>query len=65
MSNNKPRMVEVTDPEEIEGLTRDKADLAVPMSFSPNGHPWVDADELRAWREARSTHTSGVPNGTK
>jgi len=56
---SKQRMVEVTDPAEIVALTRDKSDLAVPFTYSPNGNPWVDADELAAWREARSQSTSG------
>lgn len=57
--NEKQRFVEVTDPAEVEALTRDKSDLAVPFTYSPNGHPWVDSDELARWRQARSTSTSG------
>lgn len=48
----------ITDPIEIEELTRDKADLSVPFSVAPNGHLWVNSDELRAWRELRQLHRS-------
>ena len=40
----------VTDPAEIEELTKDAADLAVPFAHKPNGHLWVLADELNQWR---------------
>lgn len=43
----------VTDPAEIEELTTDTGDLSKPFPYKPNGHLWVDADELRAWRAFR------------
>jgi hypothetical protein len=39
----------VTDPAEADELTRDN-DLAKPYAYKPNGHLWVDAEELAAWR---------------
>lgn len=47
------RMTPVTDPKEIEDLEKGKEDIGTPFFQSPNGHPWVDADELRDWREGR------------
>jgi hypothetical protein len=43
----------VTDPAEIEELTTDAGDLAKPFPLKPNGHLWVDTDELRDWREGK------------
>jgi len=47
------KLAPVTDPTEIEEITRDRSDLSKPFPISPNGHPWVDVDELRDWRESR------------
>jgi hypothetical protein len=43
----------VTDPQEVEELTTDVGDLGKPFPFKPNGHLWVDTDELHDWREGR------------
>jgi hypothetical protein len=43
----------VTDLGEIEELTKDDADLSKPYPQKPNGHLWVAADDLRAWRILR------------
>jgi hypothetical protein len=51
--SDKPKMIAVTDPELIEELAKDQADLSMPMTFKPNGHLWVDSEELRAWRDNR------------
>lgn len=40
----------VTDPTEIEELL-DSADLSKPFPHKPNGHLWVDAEELKSWRK--------------
>lgn len=48
---DKPRLIAVTDPDEADALTsKDEGDLATPFTMKPNGHLWVDRDELRAWR---------------
>lgn len=43
----------VTDPAEIEELEKIDGDLGKPFPFKPNGHLWVDAEELKEWREGR------------
>lgn len=53
--NTKPRLVEATDPDEIEAIMRDKGDLSVPFAVSPNGYPWVDVEELARWRSTRTS----------
>lgn len=48
---DKPRLIAVTDPDEADALTsKDEGDLSTPFTMKPNGHLWVDRDELRAWR---------------
>ena len=49
----KERLTPVTDPDEIEELTKDTADLAKPITFKPNGHLWAHAEQLEAWRQSR------------
>jgi hypothetical protein len=49
----KEKFEKVTDPEEIEELTKDSADLSTPVTVKPNGHLWAHADELHDWREGR------------
>jgi hypothetical protein len=61
---SKPRLVEITDPAELESLHDRRSDISTPYLFSGRaGGPvrfWANADELRAWREKRaSTHQSG------
>lgn len=43
----------VTDPQEIEELMTDTGDISKPYPYKPNGHLWVDSEELKAWRAAR------------
>jgi hypothetical protein len=43
----------VTDPQEIEDLMTDTGDISKPYPYKPNGHLWVDSEELKAWRAAR------------
>lgn len=45
----------VTDPQEIEELTTRKDELDTPTFFAPNGHLWVDSEELKLWREGRDS----------
>lgn len=54
---SKPKFVAITDPTEIEELTADPGGLDKPFTHKPNGHLWVDPDQLDAWR---STRTSGT-----
>lgn len=43
----------VTDPAEVEEILAKAGDLNVPLPYKPNGQLWVDADEMRAWRESK------------
>jgi hypothetical protein len=43
----------VTDPAEVEEILEKVGDLGTPFPYKPNGQLWVDADELRAWRDSR------------
>jgi hypothetical protein len=43
----------VTDPAEIAELEKLDGDLSRPIPFKPNGHLWVDSEELKAWRAGR------------
>ena len=43
----------VTDEAEIAELLSDTADIGKPFPHKPNGHLWVDSEELKAWRAAR------------
>ena len=43
----------VTNPDEIAELEKHDGALDRPLSHKPNGHLWVDSEELRAWRAAR------------
>jgi hypothetical protein len=54
---DKPKFVAVTDPAMADELTRDPADLSMPVTFKPNGHLWVDAAQFEAWRAA---HDGGL-----
>ena len=51
--SDKPKMVMVTDPDLADELTRDPADISLPMTYKPNGHLWVEADQFEAWRAGR------------
>jgi hypothetical protein len=50
MSN---KFTPVTDPAEIEELEKLDGALDRPLPHKPNGHLWVDSEELKAWREHR------------
>jgi hypothetical protein len=43
----------VTEEAEIAELLADTADLSKPFPHKPNGHLWVLAEELHAWRAAK------------
>jgi hypothetical protein len=43
----------VTDPAEIAELEKLDGDLGRPIPFKPNGHLWVDSEELKQWRALR------------
>ncbi len=50
---DKPKFVVVTNPDEADELTRDPADIAMPMTYKPNGQLWAVADQYEAWRALR------------
>jgi hypothetical protein len=52
---DKPKFVVVTDPDLADELTRDPSDLSMPVTWKPNGHLWVQADQFEAWRAGRET----------
>lgn len=58
----KPRLIAVTDPEEADALaSKDEGDLGTPFTMKPNGHLWVDAEELQAWRASQTTSDGKQP----
>jgi hypothetical protein len=42
----------VTDPAEIAELEAND-DISKPFAHKPNGHLWVDLEELKQWRALR------------
>jgi hypothetical protein len=48
---DKPRLTVLTDPTEFERL---KNDLSAPWPIFYDNRAYVDADELRAWRDLQS-----------
>lgn len=50
---SKPKFVAITDPTEIEELTADPGGLDKPFTHKPNGHLWVDPDQMDAYRARR------------
>jgi hypothetical protein len=52
--SDKPKFIVVTDPDLADELTRDPADLSVPVTVKPNGHLWALADQFEAWRTQRN-----------
>ena len=56
----KPKLAQVTDQVEIDEIRKDPGDLSKPFYHfnQATGQLWADADELRAWRAARSQHQS-------
>lgn len=54
--SDKPKFVVVTDPAEVEELTRDPADMSQPMTYKPNGHLWAVADQYEAWRRMKESN---------
>lgn len=58
MSNDKPRLVKLTQEEANEILSAvDRGDMSYPYIMGKDGAWYGYADELRAWRA--SQHTSG------
>jgi hypothetical protein len=56
----KPKLVELTGDLLAELIAEDHGLSAPRLIREPKSpHIYVDADELRAWREARSQNTSG------
>ena len=57
MSTSKPKLTQVTDQAEIDEIRRNVSDLSTPFYYfnRSTGHLWVDADELRVWREKRAS----------
>ena len=51
---DKPRMVRVTDQHERDDLIEHWGDLDTPRIVRSSEGIFVDADELRAWRAART-----------
>lgn len=49
----KGKWTPVTDAAEIEELEKLDGDLSRPLPHKPNGHLWVDSEELKAWRAGR------------
>jgi hypothetical protein len=60
MTNDKPRLTEVTDAE-LDAILADRSDLQRPHIFSSRVnsriHFFVNTDDLRAWRELRQIHS--------
>jgi len=46
----KTRWIPVTNEDEADELTKDPADLALPLTFKPNGQLWAHAEQYEAWR---------------
>lgn len=51
--NDKPRMVEVTDPVELGALRAARNDINAPYLVMEKGKFYSPADELRAWRAGK------------
>lgn len=47
----------VTNSDEIAELEKHDGALDRPLSHKPNGHLWVDSEELKQWREGRNETT--------
>jgi hypothetical protein len=50
---DKPRWIPVADPYLADELSKDPADLSMPVTWKPNGHLWAQADQFEAWRVGR------------
>jgi hypothetical protein len=48
---DKPHWTQVTDPDLADELTRDPADLSMPVTFKPNGHLWAQAEQFEQWKQ--------------
>lgn len=46
------KLTPVTDPVEVAEILTKAPALDVPFPIQSNGHVWVDAAEMRAWRDA-------------
>lgn len=51
----KGKWTPVTDAAEISELEKQDGALDRPMPHKPNGHLWVDSEELKAWRAGRES----------
>ena len=67
MSNDKPRLVEITDAREYGLLMAHQGELGIPHLLTDfvlrPGQPrtvFVDADELRAWRKLRESQNQSA-----
>lgn len=56
---DKPKFVAITDPAIADELTRDPADLSLPLTFKPNGHLWAVEDQYEAWHALRFATSDG------
>ena len=68
-SVSKPKMVQVSG-DELAALEAIQDQLDAPLLYHGDSHhltacDWVDADELRAWRAARTQPQSEVANADK
>jgi hypothetical protein len=56
MSNDKPRLVEVTDKAEIVQIIDNAGALDFPHGITTQpGKLWADADDLKRWRKLRES----------
>jgi hypothetical protein len=49
----KEKWIAVTDEAEADELKQKRGELNTPITYAPNGHLWVRAEELEAWRHER------------
>jgi len=52
---DKPRWTQVIDPDLADELSKDPADLSMPVTWKPNGHLWADAEQFEQWRALRAS----------
>jgi hypothetical protein len=50
----------VTDPIEVEEILAKAGGLDTPFPLKPNGHLWVDSEELKLWRAGRDSRLPDV-----
>jgi hypothetical protein len=54
----KGKWTPVTDEAEIKELEKLDGALDRPLPHKPNGHLWVDSEELKAWRRHKDEPVS-------